>query len=40
VAPGVESFEEARAQVVSDYQDNLEKNWVKELRRKISGEDQ
>jgi len=34
VAPGVESFNEARAQVVSDYQDNLEKNWVKELRKK------
>jgi peptidyl-prolyl cis-trans isomerase SurA len=34
VAPGIESFEEARAQIISDYQDNLEKNWIKELREK------
>lgn len=34
VPPGIESFEEARAQVISDYQDDLEKNWIKKLREK------
>lgn len=33
VPPGVKSFEEARAQVISDYQDYLEKNWVSQLRK-------
>jgi peptidyl-prolyl cis-trans isomerase SurA len=34
VAPGPLSFEEARASVVSDYQDNLEKEWLEKLRKK------
>jgi peptidyl-prolyl cis-trans isomerase SurA len=34
VPPGIKSFEEARAQVISDYQDYLEKNWVRQLREK------
>lgn len=33
VPPGVKSFEEARAQVISDYQDYLERNWVSQLRK-------
>ena len=34
VPPGVKSFDEARAQVISDYQDALEKQWVTELKQK------
>ncbi len=34
VPPGTKSFSEARAQVISDYQDYLEKNWVAELKIK------
>jgi peptidyl-prolyl cis-trans isomerase SurA len=34
VPPGPLSFEEARASVVSDYQDNLEKEWLEQLRKK------
>jgi len=34
IAPGIKTFEEARSQVISDYQDYLEKNWVQELRKK------
>jgi len=34
IPPGLKTFEEARAQVISDYQDYLEKNWVGELRKK------
>lgn len=34
VPPGIRSFDEARAQVISDYQDYLEKNWVRQLREK------
>lgn len=34
VPPGPLSFEEARASVVSDYQDNLEKEWLEKLRKK------
>jgi len=34
IAPGIKTFEEARAQVISDYQDYLEKNWVQGLRKK------
>lgn len=34
IAPGIKTFEEARAQVISDYQDYLEKNWVQRLRKK------
>jgi peptidyl-prolyl cis-trans isomerase SurA len=35
VAPGVKSFEEARSNVISDYQDYLEKVWLSELRKKF-----
>jgi peptidyl-prolyl cis-trans isomerase SurA len=34
VPPGPLSFEEARAAVISDYQDNLEKEWLAQLRKK------
>jgi peptidyl-prolyl cis-trans isomerase SurA len=34
VPPGTKSFSEARAQVISDYQDYLEKNWIAELKTK------
>ncbi len=34
VLPGTKSFAEARAHVISDYQDFLEKNWVASLRNK------
>ena len=34
VPPGTKSFSEARAQVISDYQDYLEKNWIVELKEK------
>jgi peptidyl-prolyl cis-trans isomerase SurA len=34
IPPGVKTFEEARSQVISDYQDYLEKNWVADLRKK------
>jgi Parvulin-like peptidyl-prolyl isomerase len=34
VAPGTKTFEDARASVISDYQDHLEKNWVKQLKEK------
>ncbi|MEQ1585189.1 MAG: peptidylprolyl isomerase [Cyclobacteriaceae bacterium] len=34
VPPGIRSFDEARAQVISDFQDYLEKNWVRLLREK------
>lgn len=34
VPPGTRSLEEIRAQVISDYQDQLEKAWVKGLRGK------
>jgi peptidyl-prolyl cis-trans isomerase SurA len=33
--PGPESFEEARAAVISDYQTWLEKTWLSELKRKF-----
>lgn len=32
IAPGIKSFAEARPQVISDYQDYLEKAWVEKLR--------
>jgi peptidyl-prolyl cis-trans isomerase SurA len=32
--PGGKSFEEARASIISDYQDSLEKSWVAQLRQK------
>ncbi len=34
VAPGTKSFAEARARLISDYQDSLEKNWVASLKDK------
>jgi peptidyl-prolyl cis-trans isomerase SurA len=34
VAPGTKSFEEARASIISDYQNELEKNWLVTLRKK------
>lgn len=34
VPPGIKSFSEARAQVISDYQDSLEKSWIIELKKK------
>ena len=34
VPPGNKRFEEARASVVSDYQDKLEKDWVAQLKHK------
>lgn len=36
VLPGSKSFEEARANVISDYQDYLEKNWMDQLKKKYS----
>jgi peptidyl-prolyl cis-trans isomerase SurA len=36
VPPGTKTFEEARAQVISDYQDVLEKNWVVKLKQKYA----
>lgn len=35
VAPGIKSFEEARSNVISDYQDYLEKMWLLELKKKF-----
>ena len=32
--PGIKEFEEARAQIVSDYQDKIEKQWLDQLRIK------
>jgi peptidyl-prolyl cis-trans isomerase SurA len=34
VAPGIRELEEIRSQVISDYQEQLEKDWVKTLRAK------
>ena len=34
VPPGSLSFEEARADVISDYQESLEKEWLDVLRKK------
>lgn len=34
--PGIKTFEEARAQVISDYQDVLEKNWIAALKQKYT----
>ncbi len=36
VPPGIKSFDEARAQIVSDYQEMLEKEWVAQLKQKYS----
>lgn len=35
VSPGIKSFEEARSNVISDYQDYLEKVWLAELKKKF-----
>jgi peptidyl-prolyl cis-trans isomerase SurA len=35
IAPGPKTLDEARAKVISDYQDSLEKNWVTQLRNKF-----
>jgi peptidyl-prolyl cis-trans isomerase SurA len=34
--PGTKTLEEARAQVVSDYQDSMEKKWLEQLRAKYT----
>ena len=34
--PGIKSFEEARAGVISDYQDQLEKDWIADLKKKYA----
>lgn len=34
VPPGVKSFDEARPSVISDYQNDLEKRWLEELKKK------
>lgn len=34
VAPGPKSFEESKAQVISDYQDDIERKWMERLRQK------
>lgn len=35
VAPGTKTLNEARAKVISDYQDSLEKNWVATLKNEL-----
>lgn len=35
VAPGIKTFQEARASVISDYQDLLEKEWVGSLKQRF-----
>lgn len=35
VSPGIKTFEEARSNVISDFQDYLEKMWLIELRKKF-----
>lgn len=35
IEPGIKSFEDARARVISDYQDFLEKSWISLLRKKF-----
>ena len=34
IPPGIKSFDDARASVISDYQDQLEKEWVSTLKKK------
>ncbi len=36
VPTGVKSFEEARASIISDYQDYLEKQWIIDLKKKFT----
>jgi len=38
VPPGFKTFEEARASVISEYQDFLEKTWVASLKKKYKVE--
>jgi len=35
IEPGIKSFDDARARVISDYQDFLEKGWLSSLRQKF-----
>jgi len=32
--PGIKTFEEARGAVINDYQQQLEDNWIKSLKKK------
>ncbi len=34
VAPGIKTFEEARASIITDYQSELEKQWLENLKKK------
>jgi peptidyl-prolyl cis-trans isomerase SurA len=34
IGPGPRTFEEARAAVISDYQNHLEKQWLEQLKKK------
>ncbi|MEQ8424559.1 MAG: peptidylprolyl isomerase [Cyclobacteriaceae bacterium] len=34
IPPGVKGFSEARANIISDYQDYLEKKWIEQLKKK------
>jgi len=36
VAPGIKTFEEARASIITDYQSELEKQWLESLRKKYT----
>lgn len=36
IPPGTRTFSEARASIISDYQDSLEKTWIDQLRKKHS----
>jgi peptidyl-prolyl cis-trans isomerase SurA len=38
IPPGIKTFEEARASVISEYQDFLEKTWVERLSKKFKVE--
>jgi peptidyl-prolyl cis-trans isomerase SurA len=35
VPAGIKSFDEARASIISDYQDHLEKEWLVSLKKKF-----
>jgi peptidyl-prolyl cis-trans isomerase SurA len=34
IPPGIKTFDEARASIISDYQDQLEKEWLTDLKKK------